>query len=100
MSLKSDESADFVNYDTLYLIRPNSEENGKALDWYNNKKGLVFIAKYGECKVCELQLEPVWFEEKECKQGYPTGRPRQTVDYLICSVCLNKMCVDDIFNKP
>jgi len=23
--------------------------------------------KIYECKVCELQLEPVWFEEKECK---------------------------------
>jgi hypothetical protein len=58
--------------------------------------------KYGFCKYCYTQLEPVWFEDMEevYENGHQcqTGRWRKAVDYLICPNCLKKECVDDTFD--
>lgn len=57
---------------------------------------------YGMCSECGTPLEPVWFTEEEYKTingcMYKTGRKRRAVDYLICSCCLRKVCVDDSFD--
>ena len=58
--------------------------------------------KYGKCKDCNIDLEPVWFEEEEYKieygRKYRTGRKRKAVSHLICPYCMKKYVVDDSFD--
>ena len=61
------------------------------------------LNKYGICKDCKTELQPVWFtqEEKKTENGimWKTGRKRKAVDYLICPYCGRKECVDDSFDE-
>ena len=61
-------------------------------------------SKYGNCLVCGFPLEPIWFTEKEyvTHNGImcETGRTRRAVDFLVCSHCLHRECVDDSFDGP
>lgn len=55
--------------------------------------------KYGKCGKCGFELAPVWFQMEELtKNGYPTGRVKNAVDYLVCECCGEKYAVDDTFD--
>ncbi len=64
--------------------------------------------RYGNCKICGGELQPVFFiEEETVMEGPPgyqhpcrTGRIRRAVDYLVCDNCGHKECVDDTFDGP
>ena len=62
-------------------------------------------SKYGVCPDCGTDLIAVWFTEEETEKArdgftYKTGRKRRAVDYLLCSCCLTRYCVDDSFDGP
>ncbi len=60
--------------------------------------------KFGKCLTCNVDLEPVYFEEKESKLYentlIETGRVRTAVDYLVCPCCGERFIVDDSFDGP
>ena len=66
------------------------------------------MGKYGNCKTCGAELNPVFFIEDEIAyEGYGgarhpvrTGRKRRAVDYLVCDICGKKECVDNTFDGP
>lgn len=57
---------------------------------------------FGMCDDCGVELEAVWFMEKEFRTVNSfmirTGRKRRAVDYLICPCCLKKQCVNDSYD--
>lgn len=60
--------------------------------------------KFGKCSDCNVDLEPVYFIEKENKlfenTWVSTGRVREATDYLLCPCCGMKVMVDDSFDGP
>lgn len=57
------------------------------------------MSRYGECE-CGYPLAPVWFMEKEYREGHPTGRERKAASHLICESCGTQYTVDDTFDGP
>lgn len=61
------------------------------------------LNNFGKCSICNVDLEPVYFEEKERKlyEGayIETGRVRTAVDYLLCPCCGERFIVDDSFDS-
>lgn len=53
------------------------------------------------CSKCGWQMVvESWFEEKEYRNGYSTGRVRNAASNLICPNCLNTEIIDDTFDGP
>lgn len=47
------------------------------------------------CPVCGGTIIPIWYlEEEYTKNMIPTGRKRKAVDYLECTGCGKRKCVD------
>jgi hypothetical protein len=59
---------------------------------------------YGQCSRCDMNLEPVWYTEREEELvggvWIKTGRKRKSCSHLLCPCCGNTECVDDSFDGP